>query len=347
MKSKKLFLACIGFVCIFLCTSCGAGKGEGSGTSRFLYNGQPADSGLLSGGGYLYDCTKNFPRMCCLEDSAEYDFIRNPFFEENQDVSPIKYIFPGEDFLYYMEDANGGSFRIVQRDYETFSEKTVYSKVYRKNQRELFLGAAKSIPYFSHDFLNSPQPGRFCVFEDVLFLLYNDRVERIDINKKTSVICKKGIDSGNYAYNQGKLFFIGTDYSLYSYHIATDRLETFDGIKASCLLVTPQGIFYANANDGARLYFMDFDSGERRMLADVAVTSMDFSGEQLYYLSVRDDSGFVYSMNFDGSDAQILLDLPESFSLLCVREKQVLYVLYMDSEGELALFLHEISSMNR
>lgn len=319
-------------------SACSFKGNEANATSPYIYNGLPREW-ITCQGSYLYDRTKNPTKMLNLKTNHEYDFIRDPFFEYNQDANPVIYIFTGQKYLYYLISNEAGSFEIIRRDYQTFEEKNIYKKAYYKRQSEIFLGATHSIQPNTDAYLNAPIPHRFCVFDENLFLFYDNQIDKVDLRtKKQITICSDGIYNDNYSYYKGILYFISDDYSLYAYRNIRNDLEKVDGIKAQNLLVTPNGIFYSNANDKGKLYFVDTNYEGKAKLSDITVLAMDFYAEQLYYISESDDH--IYTINFNGTNQAVLCDVPGAFSIYHLESSEELCIAHTNSEGDFIIQKH-------
>ncbi|HZK21937.1 MAG TPA: DUF5050 domain-containing protein [Oscillospiraceae bacterium] len=338
MKSKAFvrIVSCI--VLIFLFASFSSSPKKALASSSYLCNGLPLDW-ITYGEDFIYDKTKNPVKMLNVSTNKEYDFIRDPFFKYNENFDPVGYVFAGQNCLYYLIREDFSSFEIIRRDYQTFAEKSVFKKTYHKMRTEIFLGAANSIQPDFESLYNTPTPFRFCVFDENLFLFYANQIEKINLKtKKQTVLCKKGLYNGNYSYYDGKIYFISSDYSLYSYQILKDKLEKVEGVKAQNLLITPEKIFYSNANDNGKLYSFDFDYKNKVKLSDISVSEMDFFDNHLYFLSEGKED--IYSISLDGKNSTVLLSVPKAFSISCIKDTGELFILYTNSDGNFDIYKH-------
>lgn len=337
MKKNRLRNMVWIFLAFFLFSSCGAENDYAEKNSDFIYNGLSSDW-ITSDGNYIYSRTETPVQMIDLQTKKKYDFVRDPFFEEDVQAPPIIYLFSDEKSVYYLLSDDQSEYQIIRRDSETLSEKVIYEKVIFREQRNLFLGAVEIPSPDMGTYGLSDIPNRFAVFENTLFLFQNDSIKAVNLKtKKEFIVLEDGIYNGNYSYYNGNLYFISFAYDIYIYHIQSGKLKRLNGYKAQSLLVTPNGIYFAAANDEGRLHFIDFSGQNEKMLPNKAVTSMDFSGRYLYFLSEGDD--WIYSMNMDNEEIEKVYDLPGAFDVYCLKNNNMNIVLYTDSDGKFAVHL--------
>lgn len=337
MKKNRLRNMVWIFLAFFLFSSCGAENDYAEKNSDFIYNGLSSDW-ITSDGNYIYSRTETPVQMIDLQTKKKYDFVRDPFFEEDEQAPPIIYLFSDEKSVYYLLSDDQSEYQIIRRDSETLSEKVIYEKVIFREQRNLFLGAVEIPSPDMGTYGLSDIPNRFAVFENTLFLFQNDSIKAVNLKtKKKFIVLEDGIYNGNYSYYNGNLYFISFAYDIYIYHIQSGELKRLNGYKAQSLLVTPNGIYFADANDEGRLHFIDFSGQNEKMFPNKAVTSMDFSGRYLYFLSEGDD--WIYSMNMDNEEIEKVYDLPGAFDVYCLKNNNMNIVLYTDSDGKFAVHL--------
>lgn len=337
MKKNRLQnIGCL-FFAFFLLSSCGAEHYHTEKSSDFVYNGLPSDW-ITADANYLYSRIETPVQMIDLQTKEKYDFIRDPFFEEDEQAPPIIYVFSDENNVYYLLSDDRSEYQIIRRDTETLSEEVIYKKVIFREQRDLFLGAVE-IPLPDRGTSNlSDIPNRFAVFENTLFLFQNDSIKAVDLKtEREFIVLEDGLYNGNYSYYKGNLYFISFTYDIYIYHIQSGELKKLDGYKAQSLLITPNGILFSAANDKGRLHFVDFNGQNEEVLLNKTVNSMDFSGRYLYFLSEGDDG--IYRMNMDNEEVEKVYDLPGAFDVYCLKSKNINIVLYTDSDGKFAVHL--------
>lgn len=331
MKLRSIALIFLSFL---LLSSCGTKPDNMEMTSDFIYNGVSTDW-ITSDENYIYSRTGTPAHMINLQTEQKYDFMRDPFFTENEQASQIIYIFSDEKNVYYLFTNDRSKYQIIRRDNETLSEEVVYEKVFYRKQRELLLGAVKSPSPGMGTANLSDIPNRFAIFENTLFLFGNDSIEAVNIKAgKEFTVFEDSIYNGNYSYYKGKMYFVSSAYDIYSYQIQNKELERINGFKAQSLTVTPNGIYFSAANDEGKLHFIDFNGKNEKVFPNKSVTAMDFNGEDLYFLSEGDNG--IYHMNLNNSEIQKIFDLHGAFDIYCVKGKNVNIVLYTDSDGNFA-----------
>lgn len=337
MKKNRLRNMVWIFLAFFLFSSCGAENDYAEKNSDFIYNGLSSDW-MTSDRNYIYSRTETPVQMIDLQTKKKYDFVRDPFFEEDEQAPPIIYLFSDEKSVYYLLSDDQSEYQIIRRDSETLSEKVIYEKVIFREQRNLFLGAVEIPSPDMGTYGISDIPNRFAVFENTLFLFQNDSIKAVNLKtKKEFIVLEDGIYNGNYSYYNGNLYFISFAYDIYIYHIQSGELKRLNGYKAQSFLVTPNGIYFAAANDEGRLHFIDFSGHNEKMFPNKAVTSMDFSGRYLYFLSEGDDG--IYRMNMDNEEIEKVYDLPGAFDVYCLKNNNTNIVLYTDSDGKFTVHL--------
>lgn len=327
---------CIFFI-FFLLSSCGVEDYYTENNSDFIYNGLPSDW-ITSDTNYIYSRIETPAQMIDLKTKEKYDFIRDPFFEEDKQASPVIYVFFDENNVYYLLSDDRSEYKIIRRDNKTLSEEVIYEKVVFREQRNLLFGAVELPPPDTGIYDISNIPNRFAVFENILFLFQNDSIKAVNLKtKKEFIVCKDGLYNGNYSYYKGNLYFISFAYDIYVYHIQSGELKQLNGHKAQSLLVTPNGIFVSAADDEGRLHFIDFSGQNEKAFLNKTVSSMDFSGRYLYFLSEGDDG--IYRMNMNNEEIEKVHDLPGAFDIYCLKGINMNIVLYTDSDGNFAMHL--------
>lgn len=323
------------FFIFFLLSSCGTEDYYTENNSDFIYNGLPSDW-ITSDANYIYSRTETPAQMIDLKTKEKYDFVRDPFFEEDEQAPPVIYVFSDENNVYYLLSDDRSEYQIIRRDNKTLSEEVIYEKVVFREQRNLLFGAVELPPPDTGIYDISNIPNRFAVFENTLFLFQNDSIKAVNLKtKKEFIVWEDGLYNGNYSYYKGNLYFISFAYDIYVYHIQSGELKQLNGHKAQSILVTPKGLYFSAANDKGRLHWIDFDYKNEKVYTEIAVNAMDFSGNHLYYLSEGDST--LYRMNFDGSENQKVYDLPSAFDILCLREQHTNLLLYTDTSGDFAV----------
>lgn len=335
MKKNRLQnMGCL-FLTFFLLSSCGAEYYHMEKSSDFIYNGLSSDW-ITSDVNYIYSRIETPVQMIDLQTKKKYDFIRDPFFEEDEQAPSIIYVFSDENNVYYLLSDDRSEYQIIRRDNETLSEEVIYKKVVFREQRDFLLGAVE-IPLPDMGVSNlSDIPNRFAVFENNLFLFQNDSIKAVDLKtKREFIVLEDGLYNGNYSYYKGNLYFVSFAYDIYIYQIKSRELKKLNGYKAQSLLVTPNGIFFAAANDKGRLHFVDFSGQNEKAFQNKAVNSMDFSDRYLYFLSEGDDG--IYRMNMDNEEIEKVYDLPGAFDVYCLKSDNMNIVLYTDSDGKFSV----------
>ncbi len=327
---------CIFFI-FFLLSSCGAEDYYTENNSDFIYNGLPSDW-ITSDANYIYSRTETPAQMIDLKTKEKYDFVRDPFFEEDKQAPPVIYVFSDENNVYYLLSDDRSEYQIIRRDNKTLSEEVIYEKVVFREQRNLLFGAVELPSPDTGIYDISNIPNRFAVFENTLFLFQNDSIKAVNLKtKKEFIVWEDGLYNGNYSYYKGNLYFISFAYDIYVYHIQSGELKQLNSHKAQSLLVTPNGIFVSAADDEGRLHFIDFSGQNEKAFLNKAVNSMDFSGRYLYFLSEGDDG--IYRMNMDNEEIEKVYDLPGAFDVYCLKGINMNIVLYTDLDGNFAMHL--------
>lgn len=337
MKKNRLRNMVWIFLAFFLLSSCGAENDYAEQNSDFIYNGLSSDW-ITSDENYIYSRTETPAQMIDLQTKKKYDFVRDPFFEEDEQAPPIIYVFSDKNSVYYLLSDDRSEYQIIRRDSEALSEEVIYEKVIYREQRDLLLGAVEIPSPDMGTYGLSDIPNRFAVFENTLFLFQNDSIKAVNLKTKQEfIVLEDGLYNGNYSYYNGNLYFISFAYDIYIYNIQSGELKRFNGYKAQSLLVTPNGIYFSAANDEGRLHFIDLSGQNEKVFPNKAVTSMDFSGRYLFFLSEGDDG--IYRMNMDNEEIQKIYDLPGAFDVYCLKSNNMNLVLYTDSDGNFAVHL--------
>lgn len=334
MRKRRICSIICLLVILFLLASCSFSS-DIPFPVEFLYNGLSTDW-MTVGGNRIYSRLQNPAQMIDLETDKSYDLIRDPFFEENEQAAPVTYIFSDMEYFYYLLGDYRTSYKVFRQNHDTLAEEIIYENVFYRDPQDIILGAVETPLPDRSDFYRSNIPNRFAVFENMLFLFYNDMIQAVDLNtQKETTILEEGLYNGNYSYYQGKLYLVTSRYDIYAYQIQSKELQKLNGYKAQTILVTPKGLYFSAANDEGRLHWLDFDYQNEKVYTEGTVNAMDFSGNHLYYLS-EGDSG-LYRMDLDGNENQKIYDLPGVFDILCLREQNTNFLLYTDTSGNFAV----------
>lgn len=333
MRKRRLCSTIYLLIILILFSSCSFSSDTSSQT-EFIYNGLPT-WWITASGNWIYSRAQ----MIDIKTDKSYDIVRDPFFNENDQVSSVGPIFADENYLYYSLKSSRAKYQIIRQNHDTLSEEIIYEKVSFLERQDVILGAFKTPWPDISDFFRSDIPNRFAVFENTLFLFQQNAIVAIDLKtKKETTIIEEGNYNGNFGYYQGKMYFVSSSYDIYAYQIQTKKLQKINGYKARSLLVTPAGIYFSAVNDKEQLHRIDFDYQNEKVYKDKTIYAMDFSGDNLYYLI--EDGSALYRMNFDGSDNQKVLDLSNAFDLFCVRDHHKIILLCDDASGKFSVKIH-------
>ena len=301
--------------------------------SDFLYNALPTEF-ISSKGNYLYYRDENIFKMKCLGNENVYDFIRDPLFNAEEEKALVNCVFAGDKYLYYVMRNGYGCYQVIQRHYKTFEEKVLYEKTFYNEDKEIFLGAVKTKNPGLGELMLSKFPSSICVINNSLILFNTQSIEKINLDtKEHKIIFNEAISNIDYGYYKGVLYFIDMSYSLYQYDLKNESLKKFDNVKALNLLVTPDAIYYSNANDKGKLYGADYNFTDCKKILDKRVLSMDYDKENLYFLPLGEEN--IYLMNGQSNECSQILSLSKAFSIYKSKSDNMLYVSFEDNNGSL------------
>ena len=96
------------------------------------------------------------------------------------------------------------------------------------------------------------------------------------------------------------------------------------------MIVCGQYIYYtSNSDDGYRIYRMNSDGSNQEMICDMAATSLNWDGEDIYFIG-KDDS-CLYRVSMEGGDAVKMADSASDPAILA--ENDYVMVFYITSDG--------------
>lgn len=328
---KKYFCIVLPLVAALLLYSCGVPTEDQALPDMYIYNGASADW-VTYDEKYIYSNIQSPTQIVDIQTGKSCDFIRDPFFNIDENFNPVKYAFSDISNIYYLYDIDNG-IEIIKRSNKTMEEKTIYKKIFYSQPKEIFLGAFKTSGANAGDIIGKDIVNRFAVFENVLFVFFNDSILTVDLYTHKEKTFKTALLNGNYSYYNGILYFIDTNYNIYAYDIQSGELQKIPNYKAQLLMIMPTGIYFSDANDFGRMHKINFSFEDETVITQNAVCAMDYSGEYIYYLS--DNSSDIYKIKSDGTEYLRVCSLQNVFDIICLKHAEnTILLIYSDDTGK-------------
>ena len=262
------------------------------------------------------------------ESGDRYDAVKNPF-GGLFDVGTIFYVY--DNNLYYIRNketytqagALQDSSSIVEIDWDTYNEKTIYEMDTRM-KKEAFLGTVKSNRGVTYRIQN------FFLDDKYIYLIEGTasggKINKVDRQTgEVETILESSRNIERLAFDGKYIYYINPRFQVVRLDVETKESFIIPHVITRYMMLKDNQLLFLNPQDNGRIYAMDLNDFSLRKITEDAVYVFHNDDSYIYYAN-EDDNKYLYRIDFEGKNNQKVVELV-SYSIAVFKNYGKLHVL--------------------